>query len=132
MTTRAQILIVLILLIAFAAIIYIVKKRALELKYVLLWLACDIILLIFAIFPGLMDAFSHIFGILSPVNMLFFFGFVFALMIIFSLTVALSRVTGSVRRMAQEMALMEEKFREGNDKQSRECGKREEKNAEDF
>lgn len=111
MTVKAQILIVFILLIAFGAIIYIVKKRALELKYVLLWLACDIILLIFALFPNLMDLFSDVFGILSPVNMLFFFGFVFSLMIIFSLTVALSRVTGSVRRMAQEMSLMEERLR---------------------
>ena len=111
MTVKAQILIVFILLIAFGAIIYIVKKRALELKPVLLWLACDIILLIFALFPNLMDLFSDVFGILSPVNMLFFFGFVFSLMIIFSLTVALSRVTGSVRRMAQEMSLMEERLR---------------------
>lgn len=112
MTVKAQILIVVILLIALGALIYIVKKRALELKYVLLWLACDIILLIFAIFPQLMDVFSGIFGILSPVNMLFFFGFVFSLMIIFSLTVALSRVTGNVRRMAQQMAILEERLRD--------------------
>lgn len=123
MTVKAQILIVAILLIALGALIYIVKKRALELKYVLLWLACDIILLIFALFPELMDVFSQVFGILSPVNMLFFFGFVFSLMIIFSLTVALSRVTGSVRRMAQEMALMEERLREYEDQKQGEQGK---------
>lgn len=123
MTVKAQILIVVILLIALGALIYIVKKRALELKYVLLWLACDIILLIFALFPELMDVFSQVFGILSPVNMLFFFGFVFSLMIIFSLTVALSRVTGSVRRMAQEMALMEERLREYEDQKQGEQGK---------
>lgn len=123
MTVKAQILIVAILLIALGALIYIVKKRALELKYVLLWLACDIILLIFALFPELMDVFSQVFGILSPVNMLFFFGFVFSLMIIFSLTVALSRVTGSVRRMAQEMALMEERLREYEDQEQGEQGK---------
>lgn len=123
MTVKAQILIVVILLIALGALIYIVKKRALELKYVLLWLACDIILLIFALFPELMDVFSQVFGILSPVNMLFFFGFVFSLMIIFSLTVALSRVTGSVRRMAQEMALMEERLRKYEDQEREEQGK---------
>ena len=123
MTVKAQVLIVLILLIAFGALIYIVKKRALELKYVLLWLACDIILLIFALFPGLMDVFSNAFGILSPVNMLFFFGFVFSLMIIFSLTVALSRVTGNVRRMAQEMALMEERLRKYEEENKEENGK---------
>lgn len=123
MTVKAQVLIVLILLIAFGALIYIVKKRALELKYVLLWLACDIILLIFALFPGLMDVFSNALGILSPVNMLFFFGFVFSLMIIFSLTVALSRVTGSVRRMAQEMALMEERLRKYEERNEEENGK---------
>ena len=86
-------------------IINMVRKRELELKYVLGWLACDFTLLLFVIFPGLMVGLSNFLGIYSPVNMIFFLGFVFSLMIIFSLTVALSRVTARVRRLAQAIAL---------------------------
>ena len=41
--------------------------------------------------------------------MIFFLGFLFSLIIIFSLTVALSRVTAKVRRLTQKMALENEK-----------------------
>ncbi len=111
MTLKAQILIIVILLLAMIMIIYMVKKRALELKYVLTWLACDVALLIFSFFPHLMDVVAQTLGIRAPINMLFFFGFIFSLIIIFSLTVALSRVTSKVRRMAQEIALLENKTR---------------------
>ena len=41
------------------------------------------------------------------INMIFFLGFLFSLAIIFTLTVALSRVTIRVRKLAQELALYE-------------------------
>ena len=47
-------------------------------------------------------------GIYSPVNMIFFLGFVLSLVIIFTLTVALSRVTARVRKLAQMIALQED------------------------
>ena len=47
-------------------------------------------------------------GIFSPVNMIFFLGFVLSLVIIFTLTVALSRVTARVRKLAQMIALQED------------------------
>ena len=52
------------------------------------------------------------FGIYSPVNMIFFMGFVLSLVIIFTLTVALSRVTARVRKLAQMIALQDEEKRE--------------------
>lgn len=47
------------------------------------------------------------FGIADPVNMLFFLGFCFSLMIIFVLTVAVSRMSIRIKQMAQEIALHE-------------------------
>lgn len=107
MTIKVRILLGAALICALAMIINMLRKRELELKYVLGWLLCDIVLLIFAAFPGLMVGFSNFLGIYSPVNMIFFLGFLFSLVIIFSLTVALSRVTARVRRLAQMIALKE-------------------------
>jgi hypothetical protein len=88
-----------------------VRKRVLDLKYVLIWLGCDLILIIFAIFPQLMNGLADLLGIYSPMNMIFFLGFVFIIMILFSLTVALSKVTGRVRRIAQILAMLPEDIR---------------------
>ena len=122
MTLKVQILIGIILILVLGAILNMVRKRQLELKYVLAWLCCDLTLLFFDCFPDTMIIVAGFLGIYSPVNMIFFLGFVFSLIIIFSLTVALSRVTAKVRRMAQMMALenyqMEnEKEISGTDKQ---------------
>lgn len=112
MTRQAQILIIIFLIVVLLYILNMIRKRQLELKYVLTWLACVIMLLILTCFPDLMSGLSNLLGIHSPVNMIFFLGFVFSLMIIFSLTVALSRVSAKIRRIAQEMALEREKEQE--------------------
>lgn len=116
MTLRVQLIIAVVLLVALAAILSMVRKRSLELKYVLGWILCDLALLVFDIFPGLIDRLARFLGIYSPVNMIFFLGFLFSLMIIFSLTVALSRLTIRVKSLAQKLALQTEKFCDGEEK----------------
>lgn len=109
MTRHAQIIIIIFLAIVLIYIINMIRKRQLELKYVLTWLTCVIALMVVTCSPSLMGGMARILGIQSPVNMIFFLGFIFSLMIIFSLTVALSRVSAKVRRIAQELALEREK-----------------------
>ena len=105
MTAKVRLLLVIGLVCVLVMIINMVRKRQLELKYVLGWLGCDFVLLLFAIFPGLMVGLSNFLGIYAPVNMIFFLGFLFSLVLVFTLTVALSRVTARVRRLAQIEAL---------------------------
>lgn len=105
MTLKIKILIVCVLILAFIAIVRMVCKKSLELKYALLWLIADICLLIIVLVPNLLDIIASSLGIYSPVNMVFFLGFCFSLAIIFSLTVALSRMSNRVRRLSQCIAL---------------------------
>lgn len=107
MSLKVQVLLIIVLLVALFFVVNMVRKRRLELKYVLAWLFCDMALLIFVCFPDSMAAVTRFLGIQSPINMVFFLGFLFSLIIIFTLTVALSRVTARVRRLAQQMALEE-------------------------
>jgi hypothetical protein len=113
---KARILIVAGLLLLLAVIINMVRRRRLELKYVLAWLLADLALIFFALFPQTMMGMAQLLGIYSPVNMIFFLGFVFLALIIFSLTVALSRATANQRRLAQYAALKdyEERMRRGS------------------
>ena len=113
---KARILIVAGLLLLLAVIINMVRRRRLELKYVLAWLLADLALIFFTLFPQTMMGMAQLLGIYSPVNMIFFLGFVFLALIIFSLTVALSRATANQRRLAQYAALKdyEERMRRGS------------------
>ena len=54
---------------------------------------------------------SRLCGIQTPVNMLFFIGICFLLVIIFSLSTALSRNSEKLKRLTQEMGLLEERLR---------------------
>ena len=88
-----------------------VKYRRLELRYTLSWLLLDVTLLLLAIFPRILTIVSRALGIYNPMNMLFFFGFVFSLIVIYTLTAAVSKMSGEIKRLAQKVALLSEKKR---------------------
>ena len=110
MTAKIQIIIGFFLLIGFLIIVQMVKKRKLELKYALSWLGAILFVFIFDCFPILLNKLSGLLGIWAPVNMIFFLGFCFSLLIIFILTVTLSRMSERVRKLSQAIALNEEKI----------------------
>lgn len=110
MTLKLQIIVGVFLMLALLAIIYMIKKRSLDLKYALSWLLALVFVLILDCFPQLLTKLSLALGVWAPVNMIFFLGFCFALMIIFTLTVMLSRMAERVRKLSQAVALNEEKL----------------------
>lgn len=110
MTVKIQIIIGICLLIGFVAIVNMIRKRQLELKYALSWLAAIFFVLVLDCFPVLLTKLSMALGIWAPVNMIFFLGFCFSLVIIFGLTVTLSRMSERVRKLSQAVAINEEKI----------------------
>ena len=110
MTVKLQLIIGFFLVIALLAITNMIRQRKLELKYALSWLIAIVFVLVLDCFPILLTKLSAFLGIWAPVNMIFFLGFCFSLMIIFILTVTLSRMSERVRKLAQAVALNEEKI----------------------
>ena len=82
-------------------------------------------LFVFDCSPGLLIVVSDFLGIYAPVNMIFFLGFCFSLVIIFSLTVALSRMSNSIRTLDQMVALNEKRLKELEGELQRAKGKKE-------
>lgn len=105
-TLHARFLIFIPLLILLFIIIYMVRQRSLELKYVLVWLIGDVIMMIVVGFPGVLDWLAVKMGIYSVANMVFLLAFLLAISVCFSLTVALSRLSASVRKMAQIVSMI--------------------------
>ncbi len=112
MTVKLQIVIGIAILIVFAILVNMIRRRSLELKYALSWMAVLCALLLFDCVPKLLIVASDFLGIYAPVNMIFFLGFCFSLVIIFSLTVALSRMSNSIRTLDQMVALNEKRLQE--------------------
>lgn len=110
MSIKIQIIVAVIIVCALLAIANMVRKEALDLKFALSWLAVGIVALVLDIFPGIMNWLVHLLGIQLPVNMMFFFGFCFTLFLVFTLTVKVSRQAEQLKRLTQEMALLEEKM----------------------
>ena len=87
-----------------------INKRSLDLKYALSWLLALVFVLVLDLFPVLLTKLSMALGVRAPVNMIFFLGLCYSLLIIFTLTVMLSRMAERVRKLAQAVAMNEEKL----------------------
>lgn len=112
MNIRLQIILLILFVSIFCFLLNQVKKKAVALKYTLAWLLLDIALIVLTCFPDLLQVIASAFGITSPMNMIFFCGFVLTLVIIYTLTVALSRNSDRIRELAQTIALYEKETRE--------------------
>jgi hypothetical protein len=104
-THKLQIILGVLIVCTFLLIVNMVRKRKLELKYALSWFVMLLGVGIIVCIPKTMNMLAEMLGIYSPVNMIFFIGFIFAIVIIFILTVTLSRLSARVRRMAQILAM---------------------------
>ncbi len=136
MSLKIQIIVAIVLILALVSIINMVRKEALDIRFALSWLAVGVIVLILDIFPSAMDWLVHLLGIELPVNMMFFFGFCFTLLLLFILTVKVSKQEEQLKRLTQELALLEDRMnsrrldksicREANQMKGETCKKKDE------
>lgn len=108
MDIKIQIIVAVGVLFGIAVIVNMIRKKSLELQYALAWLFVGGGILVLDCFPQLLTWLAHEAGVASPVNMLFFLGFCFSLVIIFTLTVTVSRMSTQIKELAQTQALQKE------------------------
>lgn len=96
----------------FILILLFLKKRALELKYTLLWLLAGVVMGIFVLFPSLLLHLVKILGIESPMNGLYVLCIGFIICILMALTSIVSKQTMKIRALIQENAMLEKRLRE--------------------
>ena len=115
MSRKLQIFLIIVFVIILFWLFRQVKNRKLDLRYTLSWLLLVIALLILSIFPSLLIIIANVMGIYTPINMIFFCGFVFSLFVIYTLTVAISKMSEEIKRMAQKITLLEKKISESEE-----------------
>ena len=62
--------------------------------------------MILDLIPDAMKYLSKLIGIYNPMNMVFFIGFIYMAFIIFALSIAMSRMSGRVKKLIQEVAIL--------------------------
>lgn len=96
----------------FILIVYFLKKKALSLKYTLLWFASGFMMLLLVIFPNILYKVADFLGFASPVNALFAVVIFFMLCILMSITSIVSKLNSKNKSVAQQLALLEKRVRE--------------------
>lgn len=104
----------------FILILYYLKKRMLELKYTLLWLAAGVVMGIMIFFPEILVRFVRILGIESNMNGLYVLCIGFIIAILMTLTSIVSRQALKIRTLIQEISMMEKRIRELESENDRE------------
>ena len=106
MSVKLQILVIVTCVIFFLYVSNLLRKKRIDFKYALGWLALGLTILVLTAIPNVLVWMSAKIGIANPVNMLFFFGLCLSLCMIFSLSVSLSHANDNVKKLAQELAIL--------------------------
>lgn len=101
----------------FVIILYLLKNRALNLKYTLLWLLAGVVMGVLVVFPEMLMRIIRVFGIQSNMNGLFLIIIGFMLMILMALTSIASRQNMKIRALVQEIGILDKRIRELEDGQ---------------
>lgn len=112
MTAHFQFLMILGAVILLLIIFVLLKKGNMTVKYSLLWLGLAVVLVIFAICPYVVYVLRDLLDVEMPVNLVFMLMFCFVLVVLISLSIAVSQLAEKCKRLAQENALLEKRVRE--------------------
>ena len=112
MTAHFQFLMILGAVILLLIIFVLLKKGKMTVKYSLLWLGLAVVLVIFAICPYVVYVLRDLLDVEMPVNLVFMLMFCFVLVVLISLSIAVSQLAEKCKRLTQENALLENRVRE--------------------
>lgn len=129
MSVRLQLGIVFIMLAVVGIIVHFLRKKSIDFRYALAWIFVDICIIVLALFPKAMIWLAKILGVASPVNMVLFVGLCLALVVIFSLSMSVSRLADRVRKLSQEIAIIRKDVYDGDNRVREEMKRNYEENG---
>lgn len=106
MTLNLQIFAALFLVAIIVTIIYMLRRSRISVKYSLIWFFAAIILLLFIIFPGLMNLSTNLLGFEVGSNMIFAGLIAMLIFINIALTVIVSGQSSKIRLLIQEVSML--------------------------
>lgn len=112
MSTRAHLMLALLVALTLVLIVRLVRHRQLKAKYSLLWLSIGGLMVVFAAVPGLLDWTADRLGIYYEPTLLVLIGMALLLLIVMHFSYELTRMENRVRSLAEEAALVRRRLSE--------------------
>lgn len=108
MTVALRIFLIIIAIAFLVEVFRLVSAGKLQLKYSLLWMLLSVVLIICAIVPGVVYFFSDLLGFQVASNFVYLVSIIGLLGICLSLTVIVSWQARDIRKLIQEVTLMQD------------------------
>ncbi len=109
MTPLLRIEMILIAIAMIAIVIFSVNRKKMRIQYSLVWILFSVVLLIIAIFPGIVFLLCDILDIKTPSNLIYLIGILSLFLFAFSQTIILSKQSERIQFLLQFISLEKHK-----------------------
>jgi hypothetical protein len=99
-------------------VLELVRQRRLLERYALVWMAVTVLLIVLAIWDGLLTTIASAIGIAYPPSALFVIAFGFVILLLLHFSVAVSRLTDQSKVLAQQLSLLDERLRRQEEREA--------------
>jgi hypothetical protein len=93
-------------------ILELIRSRRLQERYALLWLLTALVILVLAVWRGLLSRLADLVGIAYPPSALFVLAAFFILVVLLHYSTVISKLSDQNRILAQRLALLDARLRE--------------------
>ncbi len=118
MNVLLRVSLVVAVIIYFGCIFRLLRTGKMHLKYSLMWILIGIVMLLFILFPGLLEIIAIHMGIIDYLNGLFAFLLFGVFILLMFLTTVVSELSEKNRNLVQEIGLMDKRIRDMEEKKS--------------
>ncbi len=108
--TLTRVAVIAIAVLVALIVVELVRRRRMMERYALLWLGAALTLVVLAVWKGLLTTLSADVGIKAPANALFAVGFLFVVVLLLSISLAISRLSDQNKQLAQRVALLADRL----------------------
>ncbi len=112
---KTQIFIIAASIILFLITLELIRKKKLKEEYSIIWIIAELALLIFGLFPKILNVISGVFGVYY-LTCIFLMAFLFLLVVLFNFSIILTKLSESNKKLIQEVALLKERNRDEKNK----------------
>ena len=98
--------------ILFVGVLFLIKKRNLQIKYAIIWLITSMVFIIWSLFPKIVTFISNILGVKYESNVIFLILICFFIILHMIISVSSSRDNERIKTLAQEIGLLRKKIEE--------------------
>ena len=100
-------------------VIELIRRRRLQERYALLWIVTGVAMLVLATWRGALYALADATGVAYPPSALYLVAGLFVLVVLLHYSTVLSRLSDQNKTLAQRIALLEQKLRDGDEHRPR-------------